>query len=198
MNLDDITFDNFLSLDKQKRELIFNDFDLLKELIRKNNISEHRYIHSLEVAKLSKELASYHNVDENKAYCAGLLHDVCKFKDSSTSGELEKILNKYEPSKLNGIYGAYHSWAAYYYLKEKTGFDDEEVLDAIYNHTICDSLNPLALIVYIADKREPTRNINDDIIEIAKIDLFKAKDKLDETIKEYLKAKNEKFFGSCI
>ena len=50
----------------------------------------------------------------------------------------------------------------------------KEILNAIYNHTIIDSRDKLSLILYLADKREPLRNINDDILDIAKIDLKKA------------------------
>lgn len=198
MKIKNVTFDNFLTLSKKDQELIFNDFDLLEDLVKRNNLTKHRYEHSLSVAKLSKELATYHNVDPNKAYLAGLLHDVCKFKDAEESHELEKILEKYEPEKLNGIYGAYHSWAAYYYLKEKTNFNDEEVLRAIYNHTICNDDSPLSLIVYIADKREPLRKINDDIVDIAKKDLYLARKKLDESVKEYIESINEKYFGNSL
>lgn len=198
MNINDVTFDNFLTLSKEDQDSIFNDINLLKELVRKNNISKHRYEHSLSVAELSKELAMCHNVDPNKAYLAGILHDVCKFVDSDTSGYLESVLKKYEPDKLNGITGAYHSWAAYYYLKEKTNFNDEEVLNAIYNHTICMSDDPLSLIVYIADKREPLRNINDNVVDIARKDLKEAKRVLDISVKEYIEGKNGKYFKDCL
>lgn len=192
-----ITFDNFLELSKDKQDEILNNYDLLKELV-KQNISEHRYKHSLSVADVSMMLAKLYNIDQNKAYLAGLLHDVCKFPDSDTSGLLEKYLEKYEPSKLNGIYGAYHSWVAYYYLKEKLNYQDEEVLNAIYNHTILDSNDTLSLILYIADKREPLRNIDDDVLELAKKDLNKAYNKLKELVKRYVKDKNERFIDNRI
>jgi nicotinate-nucleotide adenylyltransferase len=46
--------------------------------ILKKSMSEKRYIHSCNVADTARELAKIHGYDENKAYLAGLLHDICK------------------------------------------------------------------------------------------------------------------------
>ena len=190
MNINDVTFDNFMSLDSKDRKTIINDPDLLKELIKKN-LSEHRYQHSLSVADLCIKLAKRHKVDINKAYLSGLLHDVCKDLDHDLINE---YLKYYDRDKLNGIYGAYHSWVAKYYLKEKLNFHDKDILNAIYNHTICNSKDKLSLILYIADKREPLRNINDDILDIAYNDLYKAYLKLNESVKKHIEEeKNERF-----
>ena len=197
MNINEVSFDNFKSLSIEDRNSILNDFDLLKELIKKN-VSTHRYEHSLSVASVCKELALIHGVDPNKAYLTGLLHDCCKFPDSDTSGVLEAYLDKYDKDKLNGIVGAYHSWVAPYYLKEKLDFNDSEILNAIYNHTICNSYDKLSLILYIADKREPLRNIDDNILDIAKTDLNKAYDLLIHDVERYLRGKNERFVKSSL
>lgn len=182
MNYSNLTFEDLKKMSDQERSLIFNNVELLKEMLQRN-VSEHRYLHSLSVAETAKKLALAHNVDVNKAYMAGLLHDVCKFPDQEI---LEKYLEKYEPNKLNGIYGAYHSWVAYYYLKE-CGYKDEEVLRAIYNHTILEEYNPLNVIIYIADKREPLRNIDDDILETSMKDLDLGYSKLKLNVYAYLK-----------
>lgn len=194
MRIEEITFDNFLALSKSEQEEILNNYDLLKELVKKN-ISEHRYLHSLSVADTCKQLASYHGVDSNRAYLSGLLHDCCKFKNESI---LIDYLKKYDSEKLNGCFGAYHSWVAPYYLKEKLGFDDEEVLNAIYNHTILNSNDNLSLILYIADKREPLRGINDNLLELAKTDLLSAYDILKKDVEEYIQSKNERFIKNSI
>ena len=193
MNYDDIAFENFMSLDSKERKKILNDPELLKPLIRKN-IKKSRYEHSISVAETARELALCHHVDPEKAYMAGLLHDVCKFPDSDSSGVLEEYLRFYDPDKLNGIHGAYHSWVAPYYLKEMTGFHDKDILRAIYNHTICNSRDKLSMILYIADKREPLRGINDDIIKTARKDLYEAYRLLDHDVERYIKeVKNERF-----
>ncbi len=69
--------DDFYKLTSKQRKYILNDFEVLEDLV-KTNLSEYRYIHTLGVAKLAKELACYHNIDPNKAYMAGLFHDLTK------------------------------------------------------------------------------------------------------------------------
>ena len=44
----------------------------------KEILSEERYSHSLRVAEISKELARIYQVDIEKAYLAGLVHDIAK------------------------------------------------------------------------------------------------------------------------
>jgi len=193
----DVTFDNFYSFDSKTRKKYINDYNVLKMMV-KANVSEHRYLHCLSVADTCVKLARAHHIDENKAYVAGLLHDCCKFPDSDSNAVLEEYLKYYEPSKLNGIYGAYHSWVAKYYLKEKLNFHDSNILNAIYNHTILNSKDKLSLILYIADKREPLRNINDNILDIAYKDLDKAYYYLVKEVEEFLKKKNEKYIANSI
>ena len=193
MNYEDVTFDCFMSLDSKERKKILNNPELLKHLV-KNNLKQSRYEHSLSVAETARDLALCHHVDPEKAYTAGLLHDVCKGFEKSDPALLEDYLNFYDPDKLNGISGAYHAWVAPYYLKEKTGFHDKDILNAIYNHTICQSKDRLSLILYIADKREPLRRIKDDIIKIARKNLYQAYETLGWDVERYIKeVKNERF-----
>lgn len=196
-----VTFENFYSFDSKTRKKYISDYEILRNMV-KNNVSEHRYMHSLSVADVCKQLALRHNVDPEKAYVAGLLHDCCKFPDSDTSGVLENYLKYYDPSKLEGeyknAYGAYHSWVAKYYLKEKLNFHDSDILNAIYNHTVCNSNDKLSIILYIADKREPLRNINDNILDIAYIDLYEAYRRLKWDVKKYLEDNNERFIDNSL
>lgn len=192
----DVTFDNFYSLDSKTRKKYINDIEILKSMI-KSNVSEHRYLHSLSVADTCKALAKTNNVDEDKAYLAGLLHDCCKFSDDKLY-ILEEYLKYYDPKKLNGITGAYHSWVGKYYLKEKLNFHDKDIINAIYNHTICDSNDKLSIILYIADKREPLRNIDDGILELAHTDLMKAYRLLKYDVKKYLEENNERFVETSV
>ena len=198
MNFEDINFDDFMSYDSNTRKMILNDPKLIKIMLKKN-LKQSRYDHSLSTADVCRKLALYHHVDPEKAYMAGLLHDVCKFPDSDESKVLEEYLKYYDPDKLNGIYGAYHSWVAPYYLREKCNYHDSDILNAIYNHTICTSRDRLSLILYIADKREPLRNVNDDILKIAEKDLHKAFSLLEEDVKRYIKeVKNERFIENSL
>ena len=197
MNTEDVTFDNFLSLDPSEREKFLKDPEKMKKLVRKN-LGAHRYAHSLSVADTCKDLAKAHHYDEDKAYMAGLLHDCCKFKDEKGKSLLRSLLEKYDPQKLSYPEPTYHSFAAKYYLKEKCDFKDQEILNAIYNHTICDSDDTLSIILYIADKREPLRQIDDDILAIAHEDLYKAYDLLKADVEKYIRGNNEGFIENRV
>ncbi len=195
MNLQDICFDDFMTYDHKLRKRILNDPELLKIMVRKN-IKEKRYLHSLSVADLAKELAAIHHVDPEKAYIAGLLHDVTKYFSEE---EHDSYLRFYDPEKLNDPESCKHSFSAKYFLKEKLNLHDKDILNAIYNHTICFSRDALSVILYIADKREPLRGIDDDVVKIAKEDLHKAFEKLNWDVERYLReVKNEKFIGNGI
>ena len=76
--------------------------------------------------------------------------------------------------------------------------DDSDILNAIYNHTICRSRDKLSLILYIAAQREPLRKIDDDILKIAYADLYKAFEKLERDVKKYIGGKNEEFGGNSL
>lgn len=195
MNMEDVTFDNFMSLPHKLRRQILNDPDAIKIMVRKN-LKESRYRHSLSVAEMARELARCHHVDENKAYIAGLLHDCTKYLSNE---QHDSYLRYYDPEKAAYPKSAKHSFSAKYYLKEKLNFHDKDILNAIYNHTICSSHDRLSIILYIADKREPLRRIDDGIGELAKKDLFSAYAKLSWDVEKYLKeVKNERFIENSL
>jgi len=195
MNDEDICFDDFMSYDSKKRKRIINDPELLKIMVRKN-LKESRYLHSLEVAELAAELAACHHADAKKAYIAGLLHDCTKY---FTLDQHDSYLKYYDPGRLSYPESCKHSYSAKYYLKEKLNFHDKDILNAIFNHTICESKDRLSVILYIADKREPRRKIEDGIVELAKKDLYGAMEKLSWDVEKYLKeVKNERFIGTSL
>lgn len=191
---DDINFDDYMSYDSKLRKKIINDPELLKIMIKKN-LKPSRYDHSISVGETARMLAKIHHVDENKAYIAGILHDCTKYL---TNEEHDEYLRYYDSDKLDCPESIKHSFSAKYYLKEKLNFHDSDILNAIYNHTICNSRDKLSLIIYIADKREPLRNIDDNILEIAKKDLYKAYELLNIDVEKYLKGKNERIIKSSI
>lgn len=162
------------------------NIDEYKTLV-KESLSEKRYIHSLNVAELAKELAKYNGVDTTKAYVAGLLHDITKEKDEVWQDQILTINN--DAVKIKAPRKIKHSYTAKYYIKNELGIDDEEILDAVYNHTICMSDRKLSKIIYIADKREIGRKLDNSAVELAKRDLDAGfKQVLNETSK-YLELK---------
>ena len=192
--MNDLSFDTFMDLDSKERKKILNDIDLLTRLAS-TSLEKDRFDHSLSVARLSKDLATRHHIDPDKAYIAGLLHDVTKKYPQEFHDE---YLKYYDIDKLNDPKGVKHSYSCKYFLKEKLNFHDKDILNAIYNHTICKSKDKLSLILYIADKREPLRNINDGIVEIAYNNLYKAYELLEVEVEKYLKEKNERIIEDSL
>ncbi len=130
----------------------------------KEVLSPYRYEHSLMVADEAKKLAKYYGVDEDKAYVAGLLHDMAK--DFSDEKNLEYI-NKYNiDDSFRGK--LLHSEIGYYIALEH-GYD-KEICDAIRYHTLGHAgMDIYAKIVLVADKigRETKNDIIDEIRKLA-------------------------------
>ncbi len=155
---------------------------LLKKLIQPM-MNEKRYLHSLSVAETAKKLAESHGYDPKRAYRAGLLHDILK---KYSEEENDELLRRYGDSHLSAPAQIKHAYTAPYFLREVCHFDDEEILNAIYHHSDGESEDILARILYIADKREPLRKIDDGILETAMVDLEKGYALLEKNVERYL------------
>lgn len=127
------------------------DIEKIKKDLQ-NVLSDFRYEHSLMVADEAKKLAHHYNYDEEKAYVAGLVHDIAKDFDEK---ENLKWINKYNlcgdmflPEFKNVI----HAEIGYFVVKEWYGFD-EEICNAVRYHTVGNvPMSLLDKIVFIADK----------------------------------------------
>ena len=53
------------------------DFSIYESEI-KNKLSQKRYYHSMQVAAQARALAEKYGADKDKAYLAGMLHDIMK------------------------------------------------------------------------------------------------------------------------
>ena len=127
----------------------------LKEEVKKL-MSEKRYMHTLQVAKLAKELAHSVGYDWKKAYVAGLVHDCSKELDKSY--ELE-LMNSFAKEHLDESKQIYHQYTAPYIAKTVLNIEDEEILEAIRVHTTGKTnMSTLDKIIYVADKCEVGRN----------------------------------------
>ena len=61
----------------------------------KKNLTEQRFLHSVGTAECAVELAQKFNLDEKKAYIAGLLHDCAK---CFSKNEMVEIIEKHFPN----------------------------------------------------------------------------------------------------
>lgn len=162
------------------------DIEFFERLI-KERLSAHRYNHSLMVAKLAKELALSIGYDHDRAYLCGILHDLTKEENEQFHDNLFRKYNDLD--KITEAAPVKHSHSCPYYLYETYGIKDIELLTAIYNHTVCRSNLDLCKIIYIADKREESRRIDDDVVSRSLINLDDGFNYLLKLDAEYLKRK---------
>ena len=124
-------------------------------------IEEHlkpsRLEHTLNVTKLAKEMAVRFGADQYKAEIAALLHDMAKYE------KRPGVNMDFAHSKI----GAEMS-------EEIFGIEDEDILNAIANHTTGRAgMSTLEKIIFLADAIEPGRDYPgvDEIRRAAETDL---------------------------
>ena len=119
-------------------------------------LSEHRFKHSLRVAKLAVQMAKANNIDVHKAYIAGIVHDCAK---QLPKEETMELMNKHFPEHLNEAYAIYHQYLAPLLAEKYFGITDSEIFEAIQYHTTGKvGMSDLAKIIFCADKTEPGRD----------------------------------------
>lgn len=121
----------------------------------KDNLNEERYIHTLGTAECAKELALKFNLDSEKAYLAGLLHDCAKcFSNEKLLDIIHKYLQVEECEMLN--YKTLHAPVSAYIAEKEFNITDSEILSAIRWHTLGKlDMSNFEKIIFIADKIEP-------------------------------------------
>lgn len=121
----------------------------------KNNLNEERYIHTLGTAECAKELANKFNLNSEKAYMAGLLHDCAKcFSNEKLLDIIHQHLNVEECEMLN--YKTLHAPVSAYIAEKEFKVTDKEILSAIRWHTLGKlDMTDFEKIVFLADKIEP-------------------------------------------
>lgn len=152
------------------------DYDALKQIL-KNRLNEKRYYHSLCVADEAKRLAVKYGADTEKAYLAGLLHDITKNAPDEEHLKIFEdfgiILSDVEKNAKK----LWHAMSGAAYVEHILGINDPEIIDAIRYHTTAKAdMSLLAKILYLADFTSADRDYEDvDVIrEYVDISLEKA------------------------
>ena len=141
----------------------------------KKRLSAKRFFHSKAVAETAEKLAKYWAVNPEKAYLAGLLHDIGKELSLEEMIQIipqGAILNSEEKSV-----DLLHSLASTIIAQRDFKISDEEILQAIKCHTVGGKeIGPLAQILYLADYIAPGRKQPgvEEVRKIANIDLEQA------------------------
>ena len=103
-------------------------------LIR-SRLDDYRFNHSLNVADSAKELAIRYGGDADKAYTAGLLHDVMKnASEEEQLGVLSEAGIELMPVERANK-KLWHAMAGAAYIKFVMGIDDREIIRAVRYHT---------------------------------------------------------------
>lgn len=141
------------------------DYESLRAILQKR-LNEKRYYHSLCVADEAKRLAEKYGGDSDKAYLAGLLHDITKNAPDEEHLQIFKefgiILNDIEKNAKK----LWHAMSGAEYVKNILGINDPEIIDAIRYHTTAKAdMSLLAEILYLADFTSKDRDYEDvDVI----------------------------------
>lgn len=130
--------------------------------VLKNRMNEHRYEHSLNVAKRAAFLAEKYGADVEKARFAGLIHDICKGipqEEQLAIIEKEGITLDEDTKKSPALW---HSIAGAIYCEHELCVTDKDVLNAVRYHTSGrGNMSILEKVVYMADLTSAERNYPD-------------------------------------
>ncbi len=133
-------------------------------------VKQERFAHIERVACLARDIALANGLDADKAYLAGILHDVARDMGDAELLRLappESEADVQHPLSLHG--------RAARTVLERWGVTDTDILDAVEEHTTGPrDGKPLSVCVYVADVSEPGRGVNDHIRELAFFDLDRA------------------------
>ena len=133
-------------------------------------LDANRYEHTLGVAYTAAALAMCNDVDPVKAETAGLLHDCAKcFSDDKKISVCRKNNMEINSVESRNPY-LLHAKAGYCIAKNKFDIEDQDILNAILNHTTGrPGMSTLEKIIYIADYIEPSRKQAPNLSEVRKL-----------------------------
>lgn len=150
----------------------------------KERVTAHRYLHSLSVANLTEEFARANGLDPDRAWLAGMFHDVCK---SMPPERMKPWMEVAAPHMLQEHTAAWHGFVGSEVCRRIFGIEDEQVLNAIYHHVHGSSTEPVAMAVYCADKLDPLRGYDSyGLINACKKDLADGFRQVKEENERYL------------
>jgi len=143
-----------------------------------DNVPASRIQHILGVEQMAMDLARHYQLDVEKAGKAGLMHDLAKYfkpqkllQMAHQAGLPLDPVEELHPHLL-------HADVSAIVAREQFAVQDEEVLQAIQNHTLGrPEMSLLSCIVFIADTLEPGRGNTPKLEELRQIsyqDIYQA------------------------
>ncbi|MCF6408560.1 bis(5'-nucleosyl)-tetraphosphatase (symmetrical) YqeK [Pseudalkalibacillus salsuginis] len=149
--------------------------------IVREQLTEHRYHHTIGVMDTAIRLAERFGENSEKAMMAAIFHDYAKFRPKD---EMKSIILEQKLGEDILLYGSelWHAPVGAYLVRTEVGIEDEEILLAIKSHTSGrPGMTLLEKIIFLADYIEPGRRFPgvDDVRSTAE-------ENLDNAIKQSL------------
>ena len=134
--------------------------------ILKTRLTPQRLYHSICVAEQAKHLAEKFGGDSEKAYTAGLIHDIMRYEPVEKMLELIENDGQILTDSEKNITVTLHAIAGEIFLRKELGVTDNEILSAVRWHTTGkEDMTLLEKIIYVADLTSEDREYP-DIIEV--------------------------------
>ena len=145
--------------------------------ILKSRLTPQRLYHSICVAEQAKHLAEKFGGDSEKAYTAGLVHDIMRYEPVEKMLELIENDGQILTESEKNITVTLHAIAGEIFLRKELGVTDSEILSAVRWHTTGkEDMTLLEKIIYVADLTSEDREYP-DILEVRAM----AEESLDRT-----------------
>ena len=127
--------------------------------IIRSMMGDYRYTHSVNVAEEAVFLAKRYGCDEQKAYIAGILHDITKEIPHEEQLQIMKDGGIILDSVQQNAPKLWHSVSGSVYVQTHLGIGDSDVINAIRYHTTGrKGMSLLEKIIYTADYTSAERS----------------------------------------
>lgn len=155
-----------------KREFTMSEKYTEFKNILQERLTPKRYNHSLCVADEAVRLAKKYGGDCEKAYLAGLLHDITK---NATQEEHLQIFSRFD-IMLNDIEKnaekLWHAISGAAYIENVLKIDDKEIITAVRYHTTARAgMTQLEKLLYLADFTSADRDYDDINVMREKVEI---------------------------
>lgn len=128
----------------------------------KEKLSPYRFHHSMCVAEQARALAMQHGEDADKAYLAGVLHDITKELPNEEQIRLIEANGHTLTEVEKGNHRVFHQMSGEAYVKSVLGIDDADILGGIRYHTTGRAdMSVFEMIIYLADFTSADRSYPD-------------------------------------
>lgn len=134
--------------------------EIIKTFVKEKFVHhKERYLHTLGVEEVAKELSLIYGISPEKASIAALTHDI--FKYESIENQM-KWLDEDTIKQFKEIPMIYHAYSAASFIQHELKINDEEIINAVKYHVWGrPHMSILEKIIYVADFTEPNRDFDD-------------------------------------